>query len=106
MITPWMDTSFTKQQIIWLCTKAGTGKSAYVSQLALKLREKERLLATYVFRGDDKRRSEPSAFVWALAYQMALWVPESRGQLVQSLDRIHVSRRHPLEIVFVFNITV
>jgi len=73
---------------MWMIAEDGMGKSTLAATIALKFRQQNRLLGAYFFRADNCKQSDPAAMVLALAYQVALCQSDSRGSMLQGLEKL------------------
>lgn len=73
---------------MWMVAEDGMGKSTIAATLAIKFRDQNRLLGAYFFRADNRKQSDPSAVVLALAYQVALCQSDARGSMLQGLEKL------------------
>ncbi|THX80179.1 hypothetical protein D6D05_04634 [Aureobasidium pullulans] len=66
----WLDSASNKP-IFWLSGMAGTGKSTIARTIALKLQEKERVLASFFFVRDNAASESAKDFFTTIAKQLA-----------------------------------
>ncbi|TFK59949.1 hypothetical protein BDN72DRAFT_739937, partial [Pluteus cervinus] len=60
-----------KQQVLWLCGPAGTGKSTIAATASLKFEESKTLAAFYTCRRDHKSLSNPLQLWRNICYMLA-----------------------------------
>lgn len=67
----WSDSASNDKPIFWLSGMAGTGKSTIARTIALKLQEKERVLASFFFVRDNAASVSAKDFFTTIAKQLA-----------------------------------
>ncbi|THW05863.1 hypothetical protein D6D24_10113 [Aureobasidium pullulans] len=67
----WSDSASNDKPIFWLSGMAGTGKSTIARTIALKLQEKERVLASFFFVRDNAASESAKDFFTTIAKQLA-----------------------------------
>ncbi|TIA48295.1 hypothetical protein D6C79_04180 [Aureobasidium pullulans] len=67
----WSDSASNDKPIFWISGMAGTGKSTIARTIALKLQEKERVLASFFFVRDNAASESAKDFFTTIAKQLA-----------------------------------
>ncbi|TDL19436.1 hypothetical protein BD410DRAFT_792261 [Rickenella mellea] len=86
--------------ICWLSGSAGAGKSAIAQEIAARLDDQKRLLASFFFRRGEGDRSSSSRFIFTLAYQLSRSIPVTAQLFQQILHDNPAIERQPLRVQF------
>jgi hypothetical protein len=73
--------------ILWLYGPAGAGKSAIAHDIARRCDLEKLLLAGFFFSRSDSSRSNAKSLIATIAYQIAINIPGTRGNIVAIIER-------------------
>jgi len=73
--------------IMWLYGPAGAGKSAIAHDIARRSDLEKFLLASFFFSRSDPARSDAKSLIATIAYQIAINIPGTRGNIVATIER-------------------
>lgn len=85
-IASWADDPDSKR-ILWLCGKAGTGKSTISRTVADRLYRQERLGGSFFFKRGEADRSSARSFFPTIVAQLVDQIPAMRRSVAGALDR-------------------
>ena len=73
--------------ILWLYGPAGAGKSDIAHDIAHRCDLENLLLASFFFSHSDPTRSNAKSLIATIAYQIAINIPGTRGNIVATIER-------------------
>ncbi|TDL30196.1 hypothetical protein BD410DRAFT_780746 [Rickenella mellea] len=86
--------------ICWLSGAAGAGKSAIAQEVATRLHDEKRLLASFFFRRGEGARSSSSRFIITLAFHISRSIPITEQLFQHVLHDNPTIANQPLHVQF------
>ncbi|EIW79947.1 hypothetical protein CONPUDRAFT_155337 [Coniophora puteana RWD-64-598 SS2] len=74
------------RKIVWLFGDSGTGKSSVAHTIAQRLKEQDRLAATFFFSRKQRGRSNPNQVLSTIAYQIGCLHRRAKEAIVRAIE--------------------